>query len=150
MKNVIISLVLIVIYQFAFSQDPDKEAIKNVIQTAYVDGLQNEGNAEKIDFGFHKDFRLQGVGKNGKMWVMSIEDWKQSALKSKKEGKLPRKKSDLYSVKFLDIDIEGNAAVAKLECYSGNVKTYIDYISLYKFNDGWKMVNKIYYKVPNY
>ena len=26
-----------------------KEAIKKVIQTAYVDGLQNEGDADKID-----------------------------------------------------------------------------------------------------
>ncbi len=46
------------------------------------------------------------------------------------------------------IDVTGTAAVAKLEFYVGKTLKYIDYMSLYKFGDEWKIVNKIFYKVP--
>ncbi|MBC8321836.1 MAG: nuclear transport factor 2 family protein [Bacteroidetes bacterium] len=37
--------------------------------------------------------------------------------------------------------------MAKFEFYIGNKLTYIDYISLDKFKDGWKIVSKIFYKL---
>jgi len=36
--------------------------------------------------------------------------------------------------------------MAKIDFYVGDKLTYVDYISLYKFEEGWKMVNKIFYK----
>lgn len=126
--------------------EQDKEAIKKVIQTAYVDGLQNEGDLDKIDSGIHSGFNLLGIDKDNGMWVLSIEDWKKKTVKKKEEGKFPRTGDGLVSVKFLDIDVTGTAAVAKIEFYVGKEKKYVDYIALYKFDNGWKMVNKIYYK----
>ncbi len=123
----------------------DQELIKNVIQTAYVEGLQNEGNIEKIDSGIHPDFNLIGIDKGDKMWNLSISDWKAKTVKRLEAGELPRKEN-LISIKFLDVDVTGTAAVAKIEFYVGEKLTYVDYISLYKFESGWKMVNKIYYK----
>jgi hypothetical protein len=52
------------------------------------------------------------------------------------------------SVKFLNIDVEGTAAVAKVEFYTGNTLRYIDFLSLYKFESGWKIVGKIFYQIP--
>lgn len=129
-----------------YAQDAEKDAIKKVIQTAYVDGLQNEGDLDKIDSGIHSGFVLLGIGKDGEMWKYPIEDWKASTEKKVKEGKLPRVGKDMVTIKFLDIDITGNAAVAKIEFYVGDVKRYVDYISLYKFENNWMMVNKIYYE----
>jgi hypothetical protein len=126
--------------------DEEKEAIKKVIQTAYVEGLQNEGDADKIDSGFHSDFNLLGISEGNSMWKLPIADWKAKAVKKREEGKLPSDDKKV-SVKFPSIDVTGTAAVAKIEFYMGEKLTYIDYISLYKFEDGWKMVNKIYYKV---
>lgn len=130
---------------FAQNIDEEREAIKNVIQTAYVEGLQNEGDIEKIDSGIHPGFNLLGIDKGDEMWNLSIEDWKTKVIKRLKDGELPRKE-DLISIKFLDVDITGTAAVAKIEFYVGEKLVYVDYISLYKFESGWKMVNKIYYK----
>ncbi|MFA8433245.1 MAG: nuclear transport factor 2 family protein [Marinifilaceae bacterium] len=36
----------------------------------------------------------------------------------------------------------------KVVFYKGNAPLFTDYLSLYKFNDGWKIVNKIYYRHP--
>lgn len=126
--------------------DEEKEAIKKVIQTAYVEGLQNEGDADKIDSGIHPDFNLLGIGKDNSMWKLPIAEWKARAVKKREEGKLPEEGKKV-SVKFPLIDVTGTAAVAKIEFYVGEKLTYIDYISLYKFDDGWKMVNKIFYKL---
>lgn len=123
----------------------DQQVIKDVIQTAYVEGLQNEGNIEKIDSGIHPGFNLLGIDKGDEMWKLSIADWKAKVVKRLEDGELPRKE-DLISIKFLSVDVTGTAAVAKIEFYVGEKLVYVDYISLYKFESGWKMVNKIYYK----
>jgi len=54
--------------------DNEKKAIKEVIQTAYVEGLQNEGDIKKIDSGIHPDFDLLGIGEDNRMWKYSIKD----------------------------------------------------------------------------
>jgi hypothetical protein len=140
-------LFLAVIALNAQNIEKEKEAIKKVIQTAYVEGLQNEGDAQKIDSGIHPDFNLLGIGEGNSMWKLPIADWKAKAVKKREEGKLPPAEDKKVSVKFSSIDVTGTAAVAKIEFYVGDKQTYIDYISLYKFEDGWKMVNKIFYKL---
>jgi len=148
MKNLLFTIVMFsTIALFAQDVESEKKAIKNVIQTAYVDGLQNEGDAEKIDSGIHPDFDLLGIGKNNSMWKYSITDWKAKVINKREAGKLPPAEDKKVTIKFVSIDITGTAAVAKIEFYVGKKLTYIDYISLYKFENGWKMVNKIFYKI---
>lgn len=146
-KLFLITLLFSAIGLIAQNIDKEKEAIKRVIQTAYVEGLQNEGDAAKIDSGIHPDFVLLGIGEGNDMWKYSITDWKAKTEKKVKDGELPRTGDDKVSIKFKTIDVTGTAAMAKIEFYVGDKLTYVDYISLYKFEDGWKMVNKIFYKV---
>lgn len=142
-------LLLVLLLSFAvFAQESEKAAIKDVIQTSYVEGLQNEGNIDKIDAGIHPGFNLIGIDKGDEMWVLPIDDWKKRTENAIKEGRFPRTGEDAVSVKFLDIDITGTAAVAKIEFFVGDKKMYVDYIALYKFESGWKMVNKTFYKFP--
>lgn len=136
----------------AFSQDADitkdQEMIKKVIQTAYVEGLQNRGDQGKIDAGVHPGFRMLGIGPGREMWELPVYTWKERVAKDVSEGRKPRKPGEEVSVKFLDVDVSGTAAVAKIEFYVGEKLTFIDYISLYKFGEEWKMVSKIFYKLP--
>ena len=81
----------------------DEEAIKALIQSAYVDGLQNLGDLEKTRAGFHPDFVLLGLR---------------------------------------------DAAVAKFELYREGEHIFTDYMTLYQFPDGWKIVGKIYFRDP--
>ncbi|TRX66323.1 nuclear transport factor 2 family protein [Carboxylicivirga sp. M1479] len=145
-------LELILVFVFVFlavkaqSNEQEIKAIKKVIQSAYVEGIQNEGDVAKIDAGIHPDFKLLGIGENGSIWKLPIAEWKQKVIERKKKGELPRSGDDLISIKFLSVDVTGTAAVAKFEFYVGKELKYVDYISLYKFSDGWKLVSKIFYK----
>ena len=142
-----IFIVLLVGNIFSGEDKQDVEAIKKTIQTAYVDGLQNEGDLKKIDKGFHPDFNLLGIGEKGDMWKLPIKKWKDKTVQKVKDGKLPLSGQDKVSIKFLSVDVTGTAAVAKIEFYVGKELKYIDYLSLYKFNKEWKIVNKIFYKI---
>ena len=146
-KLMLITLLISTIVLSAQNVDKDKEAIKKVIQTAYVEGLQNEGDTNKIDSGIHPDFVLLGIDKGNDMWKYTITDWKANVVKKLEKGEFPRTGDDLVSVKFKSVDVTGTAGMAKIEFYIGDKLTYVDYISLYKFEDGWKMVNKIFYKI---
>ena len=155
MTKSFLSILIIFAFSFsAFAQDKadmkkDQEAIKKVIQSAYVEGLQNEGDLDKIDKGFHPGFNLLGISRGNEIWKLPIYTWKESTKKKLKEGKLPKKDKDkMVNVKFLSVDVTGTAAVVKLEFYVGEKLTYVDYLSLYKFEDGWKIVSKIFYKFP--
>jgi hypothetical protein len=150
MKKNFLFVIAVIICSGVYAQtlEEEKEAIKKVIQTAYVDGLQNEGDLAKIDSGIHPDFRLIGIGENNNLWSLPIDQWKEKTKKKKEDGHFPRTGDKKVSVKFESVDITGTAAVAKIQFYVGEKLTYVDYIALYKFSDGWKMVNKIYYKFP--
>ena len=58
MKKVILFLIVVASGFSAIAQDKeaneaDIAQIKKTIQTAYVEGLQNEGDTVKINMGFH-------------------------------------------------------------------------------------------------
>ncbi len=126
--------------------EADIALIKSTIQTSYVEGLQNEGDTMKINMGFHPGFELLIPGKNGELEKYSITAWKEKIKSNLASGKLPRKDGDKVSVKFLNVDVTGDAAMAKFEFYVGEKLTFVDYQFLYKFKDGWKIVSKIFYK----
>ncbi|MBN1197964.1 MAG: nuclear transport factor 2 family protein [Bacteroidales bacterium] len=135
----------------AQAQEPDpklsdEELIQQTIQTAYVDGLQNEGDTVKINAGFHPDFDLLIPGADGSLKKYSLSAWKERIRADLASGKLPQKPEEKVSVKFLDIDVTGNAAVAKFEFYVGDKLTFVDYQFLYKYASDWKIVSKIYYR----
>jgi hypothetical protein len=119
----------------------DEEAIKALVQTAYVDGLINLGDLERTRAGFHPDFVLLGV-QDGKLTRLPIADWIAGTEKRKAQGQ----KSPEMTCKILLVDITGGAAAVKLELRRGDVHVFTDYLSLYKFPDGWKIVGKIYFR----
>jgi len=149
MKQLIIFTSLAILTSYANAQDieAEKEQIKQVVQTAYVEGLQNEGDLQKIESGFHPDFNLLGIGEGDQMWKYPIAEWKANQVKKLEAGELPLKGKKKVSVEFKQVDVTGTAAVVKLEFYVGKKLTYVDYLSLYKFDDGWKIVSKIFYKI---
>ncbi len=128
------------------TEKAEVELIKKTIQTAYVEGLQNEGDFSKIDQGMHPGFELLIPGNGSEMQKYSLPAWKEAVKSSKDAGKLPRKEDDRVSIKFLMVDVTGKAAVAKFEFYVGTKLAYLDYQFLYKFGDGWKIVSKIYHQ----
>jgi hypothetical protein len=150
MKKLFSCLFVVILFSsFLLSGDMDiekeKTAIKKVILGAYRDGIANVGDVEAIKKGFHPEFNLLGLNKDKTgMWKFPIADWAKDVEKRKKEGKYPPKEK--VSFKFLLVDVVGNAGVAKIEFYKGEKLAYTDFLSLYKFKDGWKIVAKIFHQ----
>ncbi len=158
MKKIIIVLLIVTMSSiFLLSQKQvvqeqdilkDKELIKQVIQKAYVDGLCNNADVKAINRGFHPGFNLLGVGKGNTMWKYPIYSWVESAIDGKKNKHKYSFQDKLTTIKFKFVDVTGNAAVAKIDFYEGDKKKFVDYLSLLKFKDGWKLVTKTFYKLP--
>ena len=125
----------------------DKELIKQVIQKAYVDGLCNNADVTAINRGFHPGFNLLGVGKGNIMWKYPIYSWVERAIDGKNKHKYSFQ-DEFTTIKFQFVDVTGNAAVAKIDFYEGDKKKFVDYLSLLKFEDGWKIVTKTFYALP--
>jgi len=149
MKKLFSLSLILLLFTSVFSQDVegDKEAIKKVILTAYVDGLQNNGDLEATRDGFHPGFELL-VFRNDIVDKFPIYNWIIYKEMGKDKNPDPLPDEELTSCDFESIDITGTAAVAKIHLSKGGKKIYTDYLSLYKFKDGWKIVSKIYYEIP--
>ena len=133
---------LLAVPMAAMAQSPAEEAaIKALVQAAYVDGLQNLGDLEKTKAGFHPDFVLLGL-RDGALTRLPIAEWIASAAKRKADGAKP----PLTTCKFLSVDVTGSAASVKLELHQNDKRIFTDYLSLYRFPDGWKIVGKIYFR----
>lgn len=150
MKKIVLLISLLSICAFAFSQEDikaEKDAIKKVVQTAYIDGLQNKGNLELTKQGFHPGFNLL-IMKNDMLEKFPIYNWIEYAEMKKAKDPNPLSEEDKVTCEFLDIDVTGTAAVVKLKFLKGGKHIYTDYLSLYKFSDSWKIVSKIFFKLP--
>ncbi len=145
---IVITAILFGISALAQDAGSDETKIKQVIQSAYVDGIQNSGEIKDIEAGFHPGFNLL-IYKGNMMDKLPIYNWIEYVRmrKAKEEG--PVSAEEKVSVEFEDIDITGTAAVAKIKLFKGGKHIFTDYLSLYNFTeDGWKIVGKIYYKIP--
>jgi Putative lumazine-binding len=139
----ILSLLFIASSLFSFAQT-DEEAVKQVVTSAYVEGLHNRGSVDDIRKGFHPSFNMLRLI-NNEIKPLPIEEWIANSEKAKKETPAPASKAE---GKFASVDITGNNAVVKLELYRENKKIFTDYLVLYKFTEGWRIVSKTYFRHP--
>ncbi len=125
----------------AWAQANDKADVKAVVQSAYIEGVHVKGDASLMRAGFHPDFRML-VLRDGKMTVVTLDEWAGRIEAKAKEN--PNAPPAPVTAEFTQIDVTGNAAVAEVDVYRNGKHTFTDYLSLYKFPDGWKIVGKIF------
>jgi hypothetical protein len=119
----------------------EKAAIEKVIETAYVKGIQTDWDGEAAMKGFHPDFVML-ILEDGAIRKFPIADW----VKSLEQNRAKNPEGPTYKITYEIpmVDITGDAAVAKIELYKDGTHIFTDYMSLYKFADGWKIVGKIF------
>jgi hypothetical protein len=143
MKNTIL-LCLLVCFTLTSSmaQPSDAEAIRAVVISAYIEGTQNQGSIDAIRKGFHPSFTMVRLMDND-VNPLRLDDWIAAIEQRRKEasGKPVRTEG-----KILSIDVVGNAAAVKLELHREGKLIFTDYLSLYKFNEGWRIVSKTFYR----
>jgi hypothetical protein len=112
-----------------------------VITESYIDGIHKNGDRAVIRRGFHPSFVMK-VLSNGQVSDVTIEQW---------IGRLPAEGTPVQrqiAARFPNVAVTGNTAVATVEVDVDGRHTYTDYISLYKFAEGWRMVGKVFYSHP--
>jgi hypothetical protein len=144
MKYLIISSLVLFLCSGCNSElDTEVEAVKTVIVKSYVEAIHNDGSIEDIKAGFHSDFEMLSI-KGEELSRFSISEWIERIERSRSEN--PNQKRGRTDVKFIDIDVTGDAASAKFELLRDGKAIFTDYMFLYKYSDGWRIVCKVYHR----
>jgi hypothetical protein len=125
--------------------NPEAEAVKTVVREAYVHGIQIDRDVAAIRKGFDPTFNILMM-KDDAISEYPIDTWIEAIEASLETNPGPREYLTTYG--FPMVKVTGNAAVVQVELYRDGVHFFTDYLSLYKFSDGWKIVSKIYYRHP--
>ena len=119
----------------------EKEAIQKVIEEAYIDSIHERQDEDGARRGFHHNFTMF-VLKDDNIDAVTLDSWFGRIEQLKADAPELWEAKTTSTIEF--IDVSGNAAVVKLEVYKGETHFSTDYMLLYKFKDGWKIVSKIF------
>ena len=114
----------------------DEKAVRAVIQL-YFKGIIKYDEAS-LRKAFHPDAFVIGLNKAGEIEREPFQEW---VLYTR--GKAPDPTGRNNSI--VSVDITGKAAMVKTDLNWPHVR-YIDYMSLLKIKDEWRIVNKIYHR----
>lgn len=147
-KNAVIifGLVIVVFIAHFVLGANDKGEVEKVIKASYFNGAFNDLDTKAMRKGFHPEFAIFSAKGNDinrypiNTWVKGIETRKQAANFDASRSKM--------DCKIVSINVTGGCAAAKIEISKDGKKIYTDYLSLLKFDDGWKVVAKVYHAYP--
>ena len=122
-------------------QDGDEKAIRQVIEEAYIAGIHGSQDESTVRSGFHSDFAML-VLQDDTLEKVDITEWLRRLEKMKADN--PALWSAETRHEFRLVDASRHAAVAKLDVYKGETHFSTDYMLLYRFAKGWRIVSKVF------
>jgi len=146
MRRITVVLILVAGFAVSFSgfnkisQDNEKEAIKKVIQEAWLYGYSNLTYIEAMQKGFHPDYNYL-FNNNNMLMKMPFSHFFEGVKIRKKRN--PGGTGNEWNGKFIMIETVGNMGLAKVQIFEGETLHGTDYMSLLKFDDGWRLVASI-------
>jgi hypothetical protein len=145
MRTVILALVIVsAAAAGTAANEADKNAVVQVITDAYINGVHAKPDAAAMRRGFHPDFRML-VLTDGKMTAVTLDEW---ASRVEKSAANPNAARPAIKADFPEVNVTGGAASVRVEVFRDGKHTFTDYLLLYKFADGWKIVSKTYHTHP--
>ena len=118
-----------------------QQEVEEVIVDAYIQGIHVTQDEKRIKAGFHEDFRMLVPAEDG-IRPVSVDEWLGSIEQSKQ--KYPEMWEADTTYQFDWVDVTDSAASVKIQVYKGKKHFSTDYMLLYRFEDGWKIVSKIF------
>jgi ketosteroid isomerase-like protein len=128
----------------AATDEAENKAVIQVINDAYINGVHAKPDPAAMRRGFHPDFKML-VLTDGKMTGVTLDEW---ASRVEKSAANPNAARPAIKAEFPQVSVTGNTASVRVEVYRDGKHTFTDYLLLYKFADGWKIVSKAYYTHP--
>ncbi len=118
--------------------DGEAAAVKAAVQTGYVEGIWLEGDVEKVRTGFDSAFAMQVAGDEG-VRTVTLDQWlERLGLNGEPLG-------EGISHEIHLLHQTGSAAVVRVEVLRDGEPVYTDYLSLYRTDEGWRIVTKIFH-----
>ncbi len=146
--SILLGLIMIGLVGMAFSFDKsnaaEEEAVKELITKSYVHGAFNELNPDAMLNGFHPDFAIFSA-KGEEISKYPIGTWAESVRERKGKDDFDASKNK-WEHNFAEVDVTGGSASVKIELSKDGEKVFTDYLSLLKFDSGWKIVAKVYHR----
>jgi len=148
-KRVVLGYIIMIALLASFSlkviEDYSAESeVKDLVLKAYINGAFNDLDPEAMKMGFHTDFAIFSAdGENIKRYP--IADWVKGTEKRKNSEEFDPA-ANQWDHKFANVDVTGGSAAVKVELSKDGKHIYTDYLSLLKFESGWKIVAKVYHK----
>ena len=137
--SLLLSLLLVAFPPQTHAQEPDREerAIRRLIVDAYVTAVFVTRDDQAVRHGFHPDFMLS-VHDDDQVILVPLDMWlERLELDGRPSGNTVRHE-------FESVDVTAGTATVKLQLWIDDEHVYTDYFGLYRFSDGWKIVNKIF------
>lgn len=134
-KILIVLLVFISLHSekiYAQAAKSDLDQVTEILMD-YIEGTAN-GQPERLRKAFHPDFNLYTVA-NDTLWTRSGKQYIDNVKSGEKTNRVGR---------IISIDIEEDAAMAKVEIVIPNVRVFTDYFLILKYEGVWKIVHKSY------
>jgi hypothetical protein len=138
-------LALFILSAAQAASNDEKSAVQKVVEEAYVQGVHANPSAAAMRKGFHPDF-IMFMLDAGQVKKVTRDEWigRLEAAQAK-NGSAPKA---VIKHEFPLVEITGSAAIVKVEIHRDGKHIFSDYLSLYKFDDGWKIIGKIFYRHP--
>lgn len=128
------AIIVLVVHQLPAVERSSELAAIEATAGHYLEG-GTSGDVERLRQAFHSSTVLKFV-KNGAVSEWPVDDY----LARQTPGKLSERRT-----RILLVDFAGTCAVVKAEIDYGEFR-FIDYLSLLKVGDDWKIVGKIFYR----
>ena len=120
--------------------DEEIKTIKKIIQNSLVDGYMNNYDVKEIKKGIHPEFIIREL-QNNRLSQRGFDDLLNYVERVKPTR--PNGRRTKVTIEFLSVDVVGNIGCAKVEFYDRSTLHGTDYITLMKFDDGWKIIAAI-------
>jgi hypothetical protein len=121
-----------------------EDEVREVVLSCYIHGAFNELNPKAMRKGFHPDFAIFSA-KGEEIERYPIKVWAENTAKTKASPDFDPKQNK-WDHNFDILDVTGGAASAKIELSKDGKLIYTDYLSLLKFDSGWRIVAKVYHR----
>jgi hypothetical protein len=118
------------------AQSDDVAAVRRVIESAYVRGIHIERDSAAVRRGFHPRFVMSTL-RGDSLAQVTLDQW----LSRMDHG---RRNSVRVEHAFDRVEVVGNTATARLRLSYDGRQRFTDFLSLYRFPEGWRIVNKAF------
>jgi Putative lumazine-binding len=118
-------------------------AIKDVVDRGYVHGVHIDADGAKIRSGMHESFVMFVRGNDGAVSTLTRDAWIERIEAGKAKAKPDAPKPEIKA-EIDVIDRTADTAIARVKLRRDGKHIFTDYISLYRFDSGWKMVGKVF------